>query len=191
MMLRVGEDTHNKKRDPRYKKQIKSKGMTPITKNVIVIDEQGNEYGVTYPKRARGLVKNGRARFVEGNKICLACPPDNFLEENKMEDNRITARELLDQLSKIQEQIISSTMSPQEVEIMMRMISLYEKMYDDIRSEQQKKVELISNAFNGLINTTNESEYKDDVWKNESIGHITDKIAELVALVVAPENNQE
>ena len=35
-----------------------------MTKNVIVVDEQGNEYGATYPKRAKGLVKNGRARFV-------------------------------------------------------------------------------------------------------------------------------
>ena len=32
--------------------------MTPIEKNVIVVDEQGNEYEATYPKRAKGLVKN-------------------------------------------------------------------------------------------------------------------------------------
>ena len=61
--------------------------MTPIEKNVIVVDEQGNEYGATYPKRAKGLVKKGRARFVEENKICLACPPGLFLEDNKMTDN--------------------------------------------------------------------------------------------------------
>ena len=44
-------------------------------------DEQGNEYEATYPKRAKGLVKNGRARFVGENKICLACPPDNIRED--------------------------------------------------------------------------------------------------------------
>lgn len=46
-----------------------------MTKNIAVIDAQGNEYEATYPKRAKGLVKNGRARFVNETTICLACPP--------------------------------------------------------------------------------------------------------------------
>ncbi len=62
--------------------------MTPIEKNIIVVDEQGNEYEATYPKRAKGLVKNGRARFISENKICLACPPQNFeTEDIKMSEN--------------------------------------------------------------------------------------------------------
>ena len=48
----------------------------------------GNEYEATYPKRAKGLVKNGRARFVNDNTICLACPPNKILEDNIM-DNEI------------------------------------------------------------------------------------------------------
>ena len=60
--------------------------MAPIEKNVRVFDEQGNEYEATYPKRAKGLVKNGRARFVEENTICLACPPDKIMEEKTMEN---------------------------------------------------------------------------------------------------------
>lgn len=63
---------------------IQYKGATPIEKNIIVVDEQGNEYEATYPKRAKGLVKNGRARFVDENKICLACPPNENLEDNLM-----------------------------------------------------------------------------------------------------------
>ena len=58
-----------------------------MTKNIIVVDEQGNEYGATYPKRAKGLVKNGRARFIDENKICLACPPNEYLEDKEMSDN--------------------------------------------------------------------------------------------------------
>lgn len=58
-----------------------------MEKNVIVVDEQGNEYGATWPKRARGLVKNGRARFLSENKICLACPPEIDLEDNEMTEN--------------------------------------------------------------------------------------------------------
>ncbi len=54
-------------------------------KTVIVIDEQGNNYESTYPKRAKGLVKTGRARYVDENTICLTCPPKEYiLEENNM-----------------------------------------------------------------------------------------------------------
>ena len=57
--------------------------MTPITKNIRVVDENGNEYEATYPKRAKGLVKNGRARFLSPDTICLLCPPEN---EHQTED---------------------------------------------------------------------------------------------------------
>ncbi len=67
--------------------------MTPIEKNVIVVDENGKEYETTYPKRAKGLVKNGRARFIDENTICLACPPDNELEDNKMSENKKVVNE--------------------------------------------------------------------------------------------------
>lgn len=57
-----------------------------MIKNIAVIDEQGNRYEATYPKRAKGLVKNGRARFVDEKTICLACPPykseDKIMSEN-------------------------------------------------------------------------------------------------------------
>lgn len=45
--------------------------MTPIEKNIHVIDESGNEYEATFNKRAIGLVKKGRARFVDNTTICL------------------------------------------------------------------------------------------------------------------------
>lgn len=52
-----------------------------MPKNVRVIDETGKEYEATYPKRAKGLVKHGRARFMDEHTICLACPPNENLEE--------------------------------------------------------------------------------------------------------------
>lgn len=58
-------------------------------KTVIVIDDQGDFYESTYPKRAKGLIKTGRARYVDENTICLTCPPNKInLEENKMNDNK-------------------------------------------------------------------------------------------------------
>ena len=61
--------------------------MTPIEKNVIVVDEQGNIFEATYPKRAKGLVKKGRARFISESMICLACPPRK-MEENEMSNTQ-------------------------------------------------------------------------------------------------------
>ena len=62
--------------------------MIPIEKNIIVVDENGKEYEATYPERAKGLVKNGRARFIDENTICLACPPKNELEDKNMSENK-------------------------------------------------------------------------------------------------------
>lgn len=62
--------------------------MTPIEKNVIVVDDTGKVYEATYPKRAKGLVKNGRARFIDEHTICLACPPKNELEDSTMSENK-------------------------------------------------------------------------------------------------------
>jgi hypothetical protein len=61
--------------------------MIPITKNIIVTDEFDNEYQSTYLRRAKGLVKNGRARWIDENKIYLVCPPNKILEDKIMEDN--------------------------------------------------------------------------------------------------------
>ncbi|NLM56586.1 MAG: hypothetical protein GX192_03945, partial [Clostridiales bacterium] len=57
-----------------------------MEKNVTVVDEQGNIIGTTYPKRAKGLVKKGRARYVGDNAICLVhvCPPDEILQEDSI-----------------------------------------------------------------------------------------------------------
>ena len=67
-----------------------------MEKNIEVVDEAGNVYEPTWPKRAKGLVKHGRARFVNENRICLACPAasgrSHFApgEENKMEDKHMS-----------------------------------------------------------------------------------------------------
>lgn len=159
--------------------------MTPIEKNIIVVDEYGNEYEATYPKRAKGLVKNGRARFIAENKICLACPPKNELEDNDMsEESKIKSvyniEYILSQIEKIQEQTdylnnaleklsqmgdgdsgnpgapgnIQGKAKAQAIGDIVRcrettnqkMLSLYEKMYDDLKqipSEREKIVAML------------------------------------------------
>lgn len=57
-------------------------------KTVQVTDEAGNRYEATYPKRAKGLVKHGRARFTDESQteIILTCPPNHnlILEDHTM-----------------------------------------------------------------------------------------------------------
>ena len=83
--------------------------MTPIEKNIRVVDEQGNEYEATYPKRAKGLVKNGRARFVDEQTICLACPPETFKEDEQMSDKEL-------KINVVTGEVIESTESTETVE---------------------------------------------------------------------------
>ena len=95
-----------------------------MEKNVTVIDEQGHVYGATYPKRAKGLVKNGRARFVDENTICLACPPNQILEDTEMSENIniteninentnqnavLTEKEVFDQIVLLQKQLTENS----------------------------------------------------------------------------------
>jgi hypothetical protein len=86
-----------------------SRGGEPIIKNIRVTDEQGNTYEATYPRRAKGLVKQGRARFIDENKICLACPPNHFnLEDQPMNQDKIPKLTMEALLEKI-DQITSNT----------------------------------------------------------------------------------
>ena len=165
MVMRIGDGTHHKKRHSQS--QFHTKGATPIEKNVIVVDEQGNEYEATYPKRAKGLVKNGRARFVAENKICLACPPNKPLEDNKMETNdKFTITEIFHAINDLIENSEHIELALQQLEsvrsegpgdigaqakanaiakiveiretTLQKTLALYEKMYDDIQNEKDK-----------------------------------------------------
>ena len=63
--------------------------MIPIEKNIIVVDENGTVFEPTWLKRANGLVKKGRARWLDERTICLACPPEQT-EDNEMDNNMQT-----------------------------------------------------------------------------------------------------
>ena len=72
-----------------------------MNKNIAVVDEAGNVYEPTWPKRAAGLVKHGRARYVDENKICLTCPPDMNSEETTMSSNIFSEVTVADILARI------------------------------------------------------------------------------------------
>jgi len=99
-ILRTGDDTHDKKLCLR--KQVHRKGTTPMAKNgdtISVFDESGNEIGQTYPKRANGLIKKGRARRTSDDSIVLCddktpdsatCPTDDIYSEDNVMDTEKT-----------------------------------------------------------------------------------------------------
>lgn len=73
-------------------------------KLIQVIDDSGKQYEPTHPKRAKGLVKKGRARFIGGDTICLAAPPDHDFEEvYPMADTNptMTVEYILSQIEKL------------------------------------------------------------------------------------------
>ena len=72
-----------------------------MEKNIEVVDEAGNVYEPTWPKRAKGLVKHGRARFVDENRICLTCPPDIMTEETPMSNSIFGEMTVADILTRI------------------------------------------------------------------------------------------
>lgn len=93
-------------------------------KCISVVDTQGNSYEATYPKRAKGLVKHGRARFVNEYTICLTCPPHNALEETHMmtSDNmtnhapEITAAQIFEELQKIRQDTAHISLAMEKLE---------------------------------------------------------------------------
>jgi len=212
MNMRIGDDTHNKKQYSQT--QIKARGATPIEKNIIVVDEQGNEYEATYPKRAKGLVKNGRARFVGENKICLACPPDKILEEEKMEENKLTAKEIFVQLTILQKQLtensqtslhrLGDALSSLEGEDCEARFEQIPEICDVFKTREltlfkmlemyEKMYDDVQNAETKKVNLVksafdnNMAMIKDSDMETQdkfaALGYVTDKIAELVEQIV-------
>ena len=114
-------------------------------------------------------MKNGRARFIDENTICLACPPNEYLEDNEMENitNKLTERDIFEQVVALQKQLaennnfslhrldetisslcfgegenkveqiseICNVFSQREHNIRL-LIDFYNKMYDDVKKNQ-------------------------------------------------------
>ncbi len=109
-------------------------------KTIQVVDSVGNRYEATYLKRAKGLVKHGRARFIDEHTICLACPPNNT--ENS-EDNEMTN-------TNIENTILENTNTAPVEEITSAPESKYTLEY---ALEQIEKIANDKDAILGAFNT--------------------------------------
>lgn len=122
-----------------------------MTKNVTVLDENGNILGTTFEKRAEGLIKKGRARRVSDTEICLA-PSASITEENMSEEltlGYVLAK--IDEIAKSMDyvhesikEIGQSAADPMKAQSLadvvgyrettnQQLLRLYEKMYDDLK----------------------------------------------------------
>ncbi len=74
-----------------------------MTKNVTVFDSEGMIIGKTYPKRAAGLVKNGRARYCAGSEpaIILSRSPDIETSEEDETMSNYTSEELREKIEEM------------------------------------------------------------------------------------------
>jgi hypothetical protein len=121
-----------------------------MTKNITVIDEKGNILYSTYPKRAVGLIKKGRARRVSKNTIRL-CDRSVDREENEMAAN---IYEVFDnQISKMQEQLRDAdteTAMPVRIQIL--------KSMEAFRAQEQenKVIDMVREQLEAMQKALNE-----------------------------------
>lgn len=66
---------------------------------------------------------------------------------------------------------------------LLKMLEMYERMYDDIQKEEAQKVDLIKAAFDNNMAMINDSDMETQD-KFAALGYVTEKIAELVEQVV-------
>ena len=173
-------------------------------KTVIVIDEQGNKLESTYPKRAKGLIKNGRARVVDENIICLVDLPKHIiLEENKMNNNNINLQEKnkdvkidlayimnkIDEITKMNLDLINNqnfgemacvpgTKTPVQCicETNNKMIEFLQEIYKSLqpRNESQINKQIVECLSDALNNAI------EDVIDIEVINHLVDTLAKYI-----------
>ncbi len=68
----------------------------------------------------------------------------------------------------------------------LKMLEMYEKMYDDVQNKETKKVELVTSAFDNNMAMIKDSDMETHD-KVAALSYVTDKIAELVEKIVVDE----
>lgn len=146
-----------------------------MTKNITVIDENGNILERTYPKRANGLVKKGRAQWIGDSSIRLC--PSLCKEENEMANN---IYEVLDnQISKMQDQlqdVCEESSTPVRLQIL--------KTFEMFRLQEQNA--RVANLIEKQLDILQESMKEDEALPEHSLARETtrQKILELMEKLI-------
>lgn len=178
----MGDGTHHKKQQAHT-----AKGRIPIEKNVIVVDETGKAYELTWLKRANGLVKKGRARWLDERTICLACPPeqteDTTMEENKdraIPESGLTLEKLLEKMDALRHEMQDLTQTihivdalPESVDAMARAKAIGD-MFVEREKTLRQQLSFLERIYDDRFSTSSETE------KTDRIRMILDKMNDLI-----------
>ncbi len=140
---------------------------------ISVVDAFGNVYQSTYPKRAKGLVRKGRARFVDEKTICLTCPPD-IREAFTMTPStptpmNLTAAEIFAELQKIRQDTSHMqlameklekvpTGADQDSEICQKKIEAVQKVAQEREITNQALIRLYEKMYDDIYYRTEDSD---------------------------------
>lgn len=78
-----------------------TKNDAQAKQTIRIFTADGEQIGTTYPKRAKGLVAKGRARYVNGSDICLIVSEVTDITEEPKMDNNITTNATAAQATEI------------------------------------------------------------------------------------------
>lgn len=132
-----------------------ARGKIPIGKNVIVTDEFGNKLISTYPKRAKGLIKKGRAEQVGENEIRLkSCSVTPCLEDNMNTTNNTDNRN-------------SIIINPETGEVTEVTSEIPANGADFLRNNEPRSVERSENTDGGRLDPSDLSNPSDQDEANE------------------------
>ncbi len=177
-------------------------------KTVVVIDEYGNKLESTYPKRAKGLVKSGRARYVDENTILLltVLPINKNLEEKNMNNNEIKTNVVEEPKTITMEYIINKI---DEIIIMNRATLIRDDLAEfsnvpgtknpiqSICETNNKMIDLLKEMLNSVVNKkTNEEVILEGYMKilSEAMGDFNadhENVATLVEAINTYKNSNK
>lgn len=137
--------------------------MTPIIENekeyrnmkktIMVIDDLGNKRTETYERRAKGLVKKGRATYVDAHTICLTThTKENQVETLSIQDILTRLDQVTNDKTHIKDAMLLMERIPNDIDALAvqarseaiadivkereetnrKIVELLEKMYDNI-----------------------------------------------------------
>jgi len=154
-----------------------------MAKNITVVDENGNILESTYPKRAKGLIKKGRAHWINDDVIRLCAQSQK--EETEMTNN---IYDILDnQMTKMQEQLYDAD-DESAAQVRIQILKTFEVFM--AQEQGAKLINIIENQLNMLQESlkTYDTSTPENVLARETTNQ---KIVELLEKLININQNTE
>ena len=119
------------------------KGTIPIEKNILVIDELGNELNSTWEKRAKQLVKKERAYYVNETTICLKNKMEETMENKAYSD----ILDKIDQIIKDNQDLTNAFHEVQKENMSKKQIQTIRKLYRDKEKTNRRMIKELRKIY--------------------------------------------